>query len=285
MYNLAGRNIKLFFRDRTSVFFSLLSVLIIIGLYILFLGDMMVSEVNELGEDSRFLMDSWIMSGVLAVTSITTTMGVFGIMVEDRSKKLIKDFSASPLKRSSLAGGYVISAVAIGIIMSIITFILAELYILVYGGSLLPLEAMLKVLGFIILSVISSSSMVFFVVSFFKSSNAFATAGTIIGTLIGFVTGIYIPIGTLPEAVQWVVKLFPVSHSGALFRQVMMEQPLATTFANIPAETLSEFKLSMGVYYKYGDYTAGSWLNITVLLVTTAVFFLLTIYKLSKKTK
>ncbi|HCD44303.1 MAG TPA: ABC transporter, partial [Lachnoclostridium sp.] len=33
------RNLKLFFRDRSAVFFYLLSVFIIIGLYALFLGD------------------------------------------------------------------------------------------------------------------------------------------------------------------------------------------------------------------------------------------------------
>jgi multidrug/hemolysin transport system permease protein len=33
------RNLKVFFRDKSSVFFSLLSAIIIIGLYVLFLGD------------------------------------------------------------------------------------------------------------------------------------------------------------------------------------------------------------------------------------------------------
>ena len=33
------RNLKLFFRDRSAVFFSLLAIFIIIVLYIVFLGD------------------------------------------------------------------------------------------------------------------------------------------------------------------------------------------------------------------------------------------------------
>lgn len=36
MINLAVRNLKIFFRDKSSVFFSFLSVIIIIGLYVLF---------------------------------------------------------------------------------------------------------------------------------------------------------------------------------------------------------------------------------------------------------
>ena len=92
MIQITLRNLKLFFRDKMTVFFSLLGVLIIIGLYVLFLGDTITSGMQDI-PNARFLMDSWIMAGVLAVTSITTTMGAFGIMVDDRHNNLIKDFS------------------------------------------------------------------------------------------------------------------------------------------------------------------------------------------------
>ena len=90
MFNLAVRNMKLYFRDKTSVFFSLLGVLVIIGLYIIFLGEQVQGSLGDL-PGARFLMDSWIMSGVIAVTSITTTMGAFGQMVDDKVKKNYKD--------------------------------------------------------------------------------------------------------------------------------------------------------------------------------------------------
>ncbi|MEG0693711.1 MAG: ABC transporter permease, partial [Oscillospiraceae bacterium] len=219
MIGFGIRNLKVFFTDKAAVFFSLLAVFIIIGLYALFLGDVWTSGFEGMS-GVRYLMDSWIMAGLLAVTSVTTTMGAFGIMVEDKSKKINKDFTASPIKSSGIVGGYIISAVIIGIIMSLITTVLAEIYVVVNGGELMDLTTLVKVLGLILLATITNSAMVLFVVSFFKSSNAFATASTIIGTLIGFLTGIYLPIGNLPETVQWVVKCFPVSHAAALFRQV-----------------------------------------------------------------
>lgn len=43
-----SRILKLYFRDKTAVFFSLLSSFIIIGLYILFLGDTYTSEFNHI---------------------------------------------------------------------------------------------------------------------------------------------------------------------------------------------------------------------------------------------
>lgn len=284
MIALTKRNLKVFFRDKASVFFSLLGVLIIISLYVLFLGDMVVQGLGDI-KNARFLMDSWIMAGMLAATSVTTTMGAFGIMVEDRSKKTLKDFSSSPLRRSSLAAGYIASSFTIGVIMSVVAFVFAEVYIVAYGGSLLPFTAIVKIFACILLSVLASSAMVFFIVSFFKSQNAFATASTIIGTLIGFLTGIYIPVGTLPEAVQFVVKVFPISHAGSLFRQIMMEVPMSDAFSGAPAEAVDAFNKEFGVVFSFGSHTT-TWIDsLVVLVVTVTVFYGLAIWNLSRKRK
>jgi len=280
----AMRNLKVFFRDRASVFFSLLSAFIIIGLYVLFLGDMLTGNMKEIS-GARFLMDSWIMAGLLSVTSITTTMGAFGIMVEDKAKKISKDFSASPIKRSSLAGGYILSSFVIGLIMTLITFVLAEVYIVAYGGEILGFTSLVKLLGVMLLSVTSSTALVLFIVTFFKSNNAFATASTLLGTLIGFLTGVYIPVGQLPEAVQSVVKFFPVSHASVLFRQVMMENPLQTAFAGAPAVVSQEFRQMMGVSFRLGGTEASAAVSLWVLVGTAVVFFLLATWNLSRKRK
>lgn len=283
LIELAKRNLKLFFRDKASVFFSLLAVFVIIGLYVLFLGNMLTQGTEWLGDKARFIMDSWIMAGLLAVTSLTTTMGAYGIMIEDKTKKVMKDFSASPVRRSTLVGGYVISSFVVGVIMSIVTFVLAEVYIVIYGGELLGAFDMLRVLGCILLSVLSSSALVFFLVSFFNSTNAFATASTIIGTLVGFLTGIYIPIGTLPAAVQTAIRVFPVSHAGVLMRQIMMEAPLNAV--GLDAATAEAFRLEMGVGFKFGDTIIPPLYSILILLATTAVFYGLAILNVSRKRK
>jgi len=282
MFNLAQRNLRLFFRDKSTVFFSLLAVFIIIGLYVLFLGDTIAKDMTEI-KDARFLMDSWIMGGLLAVTSVTTTLGAFGTMVEDRAKGNAKDFYASPLKRYQIAGGYVISSVMVGIIMCVITFVLAEIYIVANGGELLPILSIVKIFGLILLSVLSSSAMMFFLVSFFSSTNAFATGSTVIGTLIGFLTGIYIPIGNLPDAVQLVVKIFPVTHAGVLFRQVFMSEPLETAFGDLPANAGASFKEELGIILKFGDQTFQAGGHILVLVGVTVIFFGLAVWNISRK--
>ena len=199
MFNLAERNLKIYFRQKSTVFFSLLSIFIIIGLYVVFLGNTWASDYELPGKD--LLMHSWIIAGIMATASITTTMGAFGIMVEDRVKKNDKDFLSAPIKRSQLVGGYLMSSCVIGVMMSLFAFILGEAYIVYSGGKLLSLMAMVKLLAIILLSVTASSAFVFFIVSFFTNNSAYSTASTVLGTLVGFLTGIYLPIGSLPEAV------------------------------------------------------------------------------------
>ena len=284
MISFGIRNLKVFFKDKASVFFSLMAVFIIIGLYALFLGDVWTSDMKDI-PGARTLMDSWIMAGLLAVTTVTTTMGAFGIMVQDKEKKIVKDFAASPVSKSNIVGGYIFGALIIGIIMSIISFVLAEIYITANGGTLPDLTLLLKILGLIILCTLCNTSMVLFMVSFFKSNNAFATASTVLGTLIGFITGIYLPIGVLPTGVQWVVKCFPVSHGAALFRQVMMDGPMATSFTGAPAAAVVEFKQTFGVIFKFGDKTATPLTSIIILLATAVVFYTLAIINISRKQK
>lgn len=252
MRYLIKRNLLLFFRQKSNVFFSLLGVLIIIGLYVLFLGDLMVTSMEEL-KGARFLMDSWIMAGVLAITPVTTSLGAMATIVEDKKNQIHKDFISSPLKRSKLASGYILSGFFISLILTFITFVFAELYIVAYGGELLSIEAAIKVIVLIIFTTAASSLMMYYIVSWFKSIHAFTTASTIVGTLIGFLTGIYIPIGNLPDFVQMIVKLFPPSHAGVLFRTIMMEQAEKVTFAGASPEILEEFRIDLGITFEIGN--------------------------------
>ena len=282
MIGFARRNLKVFFRDKTSVFFSLLAVLIIIGLYVLFLGDILETSMQDT-PGARYLMDTWIMAGMLAVTSLTTTMGAFGILVEDRVKKINKDFIASPMPASHRAGGYVLSSFAVGVIMSVAAAVLAQLYIAFASGHWLAPLTLLKMFGLMLLSSFACTSMVLFLVSFFKSTNAFATASTIIGTMVGFLAGIYIPIGQLPDAVQWVIKCFPVSHAAALFRQVMMADAMSASFAGAPESAVTDFEQLMGVTFRFGDAVVSPLASVLILLGTAAVFFVLSMFSLSRK--
>ncbi|MCL1976469.1 MAG: ABC transporter permease [Firmicutes bacterium] len=277
------RNLKLFFRDRSAVFFSLLAILIIIVLYTIFLGDVWLTDSMKDIPYADVLMNNWLVAGLLAVASVTTTMGAFGVMIDDKVKKINKDFNSSPIKRSSVVGGYIGSAFLIAVIMSLVTVVISEIYIVFNGGDWLSLTACVEIFLLVILATITNTSMVYFIVSFFKSHSAFTTASTIIGTLIGFLTGIYLPIGALPGSVQAVIKVFPVSHGASLFRQVLMETPLQSSFNRIPIDYLNEFKEYMGVTFRFGNYVVTPWVSIIILMGTAVVFYSLSLLNMSRK--
>ncbi len=276
----AKRNTLVFFRDKAAVFFSLLGVLIIIGLYVLFLGDIIVKGMGFLGDKARFISDSWIMAGVVSAASITTAMGAYGTIVTDKDGKRIKDFYSSPIARRDIVLGYIISSIAISFILSLLSFIIAEIYILAYGGKLLAFYRYLQILGVIILSVFSSSAMMFFLVSFFNSNNAFATGSTIIGTLVGFIGGIYLPVGNFPQAIQAVIKVFPVSHSVSLLRQLMANDELVTLMSG---QGLINYRHSMGIFFEVGGNTLPPFVSVLYLTASAILFFGLSVIKLRRK--
>ena len=178
--------------------------------------------------------------------------------------------------------GYILSGFIIGVIMTIVTAVPLGIYIVAIGGEPLAFTAYFQVFGLILLSSLSSTAMVCFIVSFLKSYSAFSTVSTILGTLIGFLMGIYLPIGVLPGAVQTVVKLFPPSHAAMLLRQVIMENPMQTTFEGIPREYLIEFQEMMGIVFRVGETEITPIMSIVGLMASALVFYGLSLLNMRK---
>ncbi len=284
MISFVSRNLKVFFRDKTAVFFSLLAVLIVLGLYIFFLGDVWVDSFPNI-KGVKNLMNCWIIAGLIGVTSVTANMGAFGTMIEDKSKNKIKDFYVSPIKKSKIVGGYIISSFIVGSMMSVVTLIISQIYLVYSGVDVLNFKELTEVFLIILMTSHSNSAMILFIVSLFSSEKAFSTASTIVGTLIGFITGIYLPISMLPDSVQIIVKLFPTSHGISILRQIFMKKQMDISFADVPTNYINEFKESMGVVYYINDKLVSNTTSVFILIASTIIFFFLAVLILYKKKK
>ena len=284
MISFVSRKLKVFFRDKTAVFFSLLAVLIVLGLYIFFLGDVWVDSFPNI-KGVKNLMNCWIIAGLIGVTSVTANMGAFGTMIEDKSKNKIKDFYVSPIKKSKIVGGYIISSFIVGSMMSVVTLIISQIYLVYSGVDVLNFKELTEVFLIILMTSLSNSAMILFIVSLFSSEKAFSTASTIVGTLIGFITGIYLPISMLPDSVQIIVKLFPTSHGISILRQIFMKKQMDISFADVPTNYINEFKESMGVVYYINDKLVSNTTIVFILIASTIIFFFLAVLILYKKKK
>lgn len=119
--------------------------------------------------------------------------------------------------------------------------------------------------------------------SFIKRLSSFTAVDIIIGTAIGFVAGVYIPIGSMSSSVQFIMKLFPVSYMASLFRTVMMEQAMAKTFASAPAEIVETFQQDMGMVFQFSGQTVSVLNSIVILLAVTILFYGFVVMRLQRK--
>ena len=249
MIDFGMRNLTLFFKDRSAVAMSFLAELLIIMLYVLFMRENLISSFSGV-QQIEVMMDVWMAAGALGITPVTTAMGAYGVMVDDKVKKIDRDFVLWPIGSWQLMGGYFFSAVVIGILMSFLFLLLCEGYLFFRYGLWMGAENMLHIYGILAVNAAANAAVALLLASFIKTSNALAACCTIIGALLGFLTGIYLPVGSLPEGVQWMVKSFPVSHGVILLRQALMEDLVSQNLGGANSPQAHTFMAYMGVRFE-----------------------------------
>lgn len=264
--NLIKRNILIYIRDRGTVFYSILSTLIILGLMILFLGDMnsrdIVYALEQMGgvrnaeadrANADHLIMMWTLAGILVSNTVTVTMTVMGCMIEDERDKRLASFYVAPVKRFYVALSYIFSAWIIGILMCLLTLAVFQGYLAVTGQALLNGTAWLQLSGMIVLNSFVYASAAYLLALFVHSMSAWSGLLTVIGTLVGFVGAVYLPMGALPEKVADVLKCLPVLHGASMMRMVCTKEAVETTFAGLPEEAVEVFREEMGITVVMGD--------------------------------
>ncbi|QMS84556.1 ABC transporter permease [Candidatus Xianfuyuplasma coldseepsis] len=283
LWQLVIRNLKLYLRDRAAVFFSFLSVIIILAMYILFLGKMQVDNLSSAydGIDGiDWLVATWIMAGIVTVSCVTVPLGALGKLIDDRADNIINDFYTSPINRNTLALSYLMSAWVIGFIMVMLNFVIGQVYVLSQGGEFLSLLQYAQMLGLMMLIIMTFSIFFFYLSLFIRTQNAWGLLNTLIGTFIGFLGGIYIPIGVLGDNVATVMNLLPTAHAVTIVRQVYMAKAIDFVFDGVPIEHYNNYAQLYGVSITINGYEMQNWQMIVSLIVFMVIFYVLTILKL-----
>ncbi len=268
---LAKRNALCYFRDRQSVFFSLMGVLIVVLLYLLFLRNMLIEPYSDMPGMGN-LIDAWVLSGILGIVPVTTCAGSLQTMIEDRVNGRDRDILVTPMTPSQIALGYVLSTFIVGLVMSLITFVLCIAY-LVATGCPLAMGGVLTSLVLIVPSALSASIIMYAISSFIRSTGAFSGLFTVVSVLIGFLAGIYMPMGTMPEAMNTVGTLVPASHMAALFRDSMAAEALDEVFAGVTPDIVSGFRTDMGFDLSLGGFEFSAMTMVAYVMIVTLVFF------------
>ena len=269
--SLTRRNCMVFLRDKTAVFFSLLSMLIVLMLMGVFLGNMNVESITGLlaqyggerdvaldNENATQLVQYWTLAGLMVVNALTVTLSVIGIMVTDANENKLESFYGAPVHRNIIALSYISAAVIIGMLFCMLTLGIALGYISATGGEMLSAGALAQIFGYTLMNVCIFAIIMYMLALFVKSSSAWGGIATVVGTLVGFVGAIYLPMGSLPTGVAEVLKYIPILHGTSLMRKVCCEEAIQTTFADIPQEIIDGYKEFMGITVMMGEKEAGN---------------------------
>lgn len=289
---LARRNLLLYFRDRSGVFMSLLSALILLMIYALFLGGMqertLQAQIPGAPADAvSAFVTGWVLAGITMITTLTTALSALGQFVEDRATGGFHDFLVSPIRRGSMIVGYLIAAFVISVAMTLFVVIVGQIYVALRGWEVLSLSNAVALLGFILLSSAAFSAFSALLVTFLRSRNAFSTAATLTGTLIGFVAGAYIPFGALSATLASVFSALPFAQSAMLIRGPLTDGSFAEVLAAVPAagrsEARSTLEATFGMSLSVGDAAVSSLVAVLVIAAVGAVCLVLGALRIGRR--
>jgi len=286
---LSKRNLRLFVRDKALVFFSFLSVIIILGLYVLFLGEIQVNNIKQsIGMDIPeidALVYAWMLPGLIAVASMTLSLGNMGRLVDDAQAENLNDFLVSPLKRWQLILSYLLSSVIITSVISVLMFGLSIVIVKLKGGPWLNVEQILQSLGVMVLLIISSALLSLYIASWVKTQNTYGVVNSMVGTFIGFVTGAYMPMGIMPVFVQNMFNILPVSLGASMLRQIYLGPIMDKVFAQAPIEMVNDYRYFQGIDLKvFGNILEPNFMLI-VIFVSIGVLFILNLLRFTTLSK
>ena len=285
---MVKRNCLCYFRDKASVFFSLLGVLIVILLYLIFLKDMLVDsfmkEISDMisRESVKEYVDAWVMAGILAIVSVTTSAGSLQTMITDRVSGRDRDTMMTSLSSAKISAANILSTFLVGQIMSLIAFAIAIGYLSVTGCGMTAV-GIIETLLLTIPASLSGAIIVYTLTCRMRSEGAFSGFSTVLGVLIGFLTGIYMPMGTMAEGMRTISSMMPATHIAAMMRQTLSTDAFNKIMTGAPQDTYDEIWFTMGYQIELFGIEFTPLMSMVYVLIATAVFFGITVFLTKKR--
>lgn len=293
---LVKRNILIYLRDKGAVFFSLISMLVILCLTVFFLGDINISTLTEnlallpnrnSAEDEKnalLLVLEWTAGGIIPVNAVMVTLSSFSAMIKDRSSRRADAILTSSVSKSAVALSYVTAACISSIIVCSLTFIIAQIYCMIKGAAILSVISHTKIFLMIAVNSFAYSAIMYLCASLVTSEGAWSGLGTVIGALVGFFGGIYMPIGQLSATLISIIKCTPVIYSTVMFRQFLCDDILQIIFNGVQGEIVDIYKETMGITISVSDKNISPWIC-AVMLIASGIIFLFLSVTITERTR
>jgi len=257
------RNVLLFFKDWQSILFSLLTSIIVLVLYLLFLKGTFVSAIQRAMEqypglasmvpqkDIAMFANLFLLSGILGSAMISVPFSCITVLVKDRANKVDYDILSTPLKRGQIIFAYFVSAVLTSTLLTDIILAVGLIGIRMQGNMYLNASQVIKAFSVVALGSISASAIFMIIVLFFKTVSACETFFGILSAASGFVIGAYIPISQFSNEIQTVCNLFPASQITIMLRNILLNGLLEHINTSLQGVDQGMFVLSLKEYFTF----------------------------------
>lgn len=222
MKTLIYRHLKLFIKNPMNVLLSFLSSGVILSLYFLFIRDFTMKAVHDYGFISNYtnlFVDRLMTSGLLVVIGSTSALSIILIFIKDQTC-IMKDFLVTPLSKFKIIYSYLCTSILISILITLITYVLIESFFMLHYHSYSSFETMIQSILTILLSNTIACTMILLIALFINNFTSFTTFETLYGVVIGFFTGVYIPIGYYPAIIRNIFFYFPLCQTTSLLRWI-----------------------------------------------------------------
>lgn len=280
MKGFTRRNILVFFRNRQTVFFSMLAPLIVFALYVLFLrGNYLDSIMDSMGElksvikseDIDGLVNGLLLSGIIGSSIITVPYGTLQIIVEDREKLKDRDILATPMTRWQIILGYFAASAICALCVTMVLLTVGLAVLNAMGNMYWAALDVASLYAETILGTLSSTAISMVLMLLFKSSSACGAFQGILTAASGFVIGAYIPVSQFSDTVQTFCSLWPASGICCLLRGSLLNGLLDHLNTELGGIDQGQFTKSIRQVFGFKANVGGSAMNTGSIILYVAV--------------
>ncbi len=223
--NLIRRNCRLFFRDKGMFFSSLITPIILLVLYVTFLGNVYRDSFAGALPEGFVIEDALLnatvggqlISSLLAVCCVTVAFCSNLLMVQDRVSGARRDLAVSPVRPSTIAVAYFCASALATLLISLTALAVCLLYLALTGWLLRAGDVLFMLLDAALLTLfgVALSSCVNFPL---RTQGQGSAVGTIVSAGYGFLCGAYMPISNFSSGLQKVLSFLPGTYGTSLLR-------------------------------------------------------------------
>lgn len=257
--SLIKRNTKLFFKDKGLFFTSLITPLILLVLYVTFLGnvyhDSFAMAFPEGMEVPDKLLDAAVggqlISSLLAVCCVTVAFCSNMLMVQDKVSGARKDLAITPVKSTTMALGYYVSTLISTLLICLIAAGAGFLYLRKVGWYLSGKDVAL-ILSDVFLLVMFGVALSSIINFFLSSQGQISAVGSIVSSMYGFLCGAYMPISQFGEGLRNALAFLPGTYATSLLRNHALQGVFAEMKADgYPKEIIDILKdiIDCNIYF------------------------------------